>query len=190
MNLKKINSKKSITLLALILASILISTASAAIYYSIIAQPAVTITAAPIVFAQGNDWPTGSTLGSNGTWVSLALKAYPNATLAYDQPLNLSNTDSSSHNFSLRHISITPASGTSQVGNFTSINFLIENAAGASQASFNYTVTSTTWNTPSTTSYLTLPASTQWIIYVSTVATAGANSGITANIQISVDVQQ
>ena len=67
MNLKKINSKKSITLLALILASILISTVSAAVYYSMIAQPAVTITAAPIVFVQGNDWPSGSTLGSNGT---------------------------------------------------------------------------------------------------------------------------
>jgi len=189
MNLKKINSKKSITLLALILASILISTVSAAVYYSMIAQPAVTITAAPIVFVQGNDWPSGSTLGSNGTWVSLALKAYPNVTQAYDQPLNVSNTDSSSHTFRLRHISITPASGNSQVSNFTSINFVVENAAGTSQASFNYTVTGTTWNTPSTTSYLTLPASTQWIIYVSTVATAGANSGITANIQMSVDVE-
>lgn len=188
MNLKKINSKKSITLLALILASILISTVSAAVYYSMIAQPAVTITAAPIVFAQGNDWPSGSTLGSNGTWVSLALKAYPNVTLAYDQPLNISNTDSASHTFRLRHVSITPASGNSQVSNFTSINFVVENAAGTAQASFNYTVTSTTWNTPTTTSYLTLPASTQWIIYVSTVATAGATSGITANIQISVDV--
>jgi hypothetical protein len=190
MNLKKISSKKSITLLTLILASILISTASAAVYYSMIAQPAVTITAAPIVFAQGNDWPSGSTLGSNGTWVSLAIKAYPNVTLAYDQPLNVSNTDSSSHTFRLRHVSITPASGTSQVSNFTSINFVVENTAGTAQASFNYTTGgTTTWTTPSTTSYLTLPASTQWIIYVSTVATAGANSGITANIQISVDVE-
>jgi hypothetical protein len=190
MNLKKISSKKSITLLTLILASILISTASAAVYYSMIAQPAVTITAAPIVFAQGNDWPSDSTLGSNGTWVSLALKAYPNATLAYDQPLNVSNTDSSSHTFRLRHVSITPASGNSQVSNFTSINFVVENTAGTAQASFNYTTGgTTTWTTPSTTSYLTLPAGTQWIIYVSTVATAGANSGITANIQISVDVE-
>ncbi len=190
MNLKRISSKKSITLLALILASILISTASAAVYYSMIAQPAVTITTAPVVFVSGNDWPTGSTLGSNGTWVSLALKAYPNVTLAYDQPLNLSNTDSSSHTFRLRHVSITPVSGNSQVSNFTSINFVVENTAGTAQASFNYTTGgTTTWTTPSTTSYLTLPASTQWIIYVSTVATAGANSGITASIEISVDVQ-
>lgn len=190
MNLKRIRSKKSITLLALILASILISTVSAAIYYSMIGQPAVTITAASVVFAQGNDWPTGSTLGSNGTWVSLALKAYPNVTLAYDQPLNVSNTDTASHNFRLRHVSVTPASGNSQVSNFTSINFVVENTAGTAQASFNYTTGgTTTWTTPSTTSYLPLPANTQWIICVSTVATAGATSGITANIQISVDVQ-
>jgi len=190
MNLKRSGSRKSITLLALILASILISTVSAAVYYSMITQPAVTVSVAPIVFAQGNDWPSGSTLGSNGTWVGLALKAYPNVTLVYDQPLNLSNTDSSSHTFRLRHVTITPASGNAQVGNFTFINFVVENAAGVSQASFNYTVSGTTWSTPATTSYLTLPANTQWIIYVETKATAGATSDITANIEISVDVQQ
>lgn len=190
MNLRKIASKRSTKLVILLIASMLISTAGAAVYYSMIAQPAVTITAAPIVFAQGNDWPTGSTLGSNGTWVSLALKAYPNATLVYDQPLNVSNTDTASHTFRLRHISITPSSGTAQVSNFTSINFVVEDAAGTSQASFNYTTTGSAWNTPATTNYLTLPANTQWIVYVSTAAAAGASSGITANIQISVDVQQ
>jgi len=190
MNLKKISSKKSITLLALILASILISTVSAAVYYSMIAQPAVTITAAPIVFAQGNDWPSGSTLGSNGTWVSLALKAYPNATLAYDQPLNVSNTDTSPHTFRLRHVTITPVTTDSQVGNFTFFNFVVENTAGVAQASFNYTTSgTTTWTTPTTTSPMTLPAYTQWIIYVETKAAAGANA-VTANLQISVDVTQ
>jgi hypothetical protein len=152
------------------------------------AQPVVTVNAAPISFAQGNDWPSGSTMGTNGTWVSLALKAYPNVTLVYEQPVNVSNTDSSSHTFRLRHVSITPASGNSDVGNFTFINFVVENTAGTSQASFNYTVSGTTWTTPATTSYLTLLASTQWIIYAETKATAGATSGITANIVISVDV--
>lgn len=190
MNPKRIISRKLSSLLALILASILISTVSAAVYYSMIAQPAVTISAAPVVFAQGSDWPTGSTLGSNGTWISLALKAYPNVTLAYDQPLNISNTDTASHTFRLRHVSITPASGNAQVSNFTSINFVVENTAGTAQASFNYTTGgTTTWTTPSTTSYMTLPANTQWIIYVSTVAAAGSTSGITANIQITVDTQ-
>jgi len=168
----------------------LIATASAAVCYSMLMQPAVTITGAPIRFAQGNDWPSGSTMGTNQTWVSLALKAYPNVTLIYEQPLNVSNTDLASHTFRLRHVSITPADGNPDVGNFTFINFVVKDAAGVSQASFNYTVSGTTWITPSTTSYLTLPANTQWIIYIETKAVAGALGNIVANIQISVDVTE
>lgn len=174
----------------LLLTAAFVVAVSAAVYYTMLMQPAVTVGGAPIVLAQGNDWPSGSSLGSNATWISLALKAYPNVTLTYEQPLNVSNTDSTSHTFRLRHISITPASGQPQVGNFTFINLVILNAAGVAQASFNYTTSGNTWSTPSTTSYLTLPANTQWIIYVETKAGAGANSDIVANMQIAVDVQQ
>jgi hypothetical protein len=191
---KTIFSKKPVKVLILLLSSLLIASASAAVYYSILMQPAVTIAGAPIVFVAGNDFPTGSTLGSNSTWVSLALKAYPNATLTYDQPLNISNTDSASHTFRLRNVSITPASGSASVGNFTSINFIVftsvaNEANGVSQASFNYTTTGTTWTTPANTAYMTLPASTQWIIHVDTTATAGAQA-VTANLVIAVDVTQ
>jgi len=190
MNLRKIASKRSTKFLILLIASLLISAASAEIYFSMFAQSAVTITGAPVVFVLGSDAPAGSTLGSNGTWVSLALAAYPNVTLTYGDPLNISNTDASnSHQFRLRPVSITPSSGAS-VGNFTSINFNVENATGASQANVTYTVSSNTWNTPSATGYLTIPPSTQWIISVSTEAVAGASSGNTENIQISVDVIQ
>jgi len=190
MNLRNNRSpKKAVKLLILLLSSLLIASASASVYYSMIMQPTVTITSATIVFATGNDWPSGSTIGTNSTWVSLALKAYPNATLTYDQPLNISNTDAASHNFRLRHISITPATGQSAVGNFTSINFVVQNTTGVSQASFNYTTTGTSWNTPSPTGYMTLPANTQWIIHVDTTAVAGANA-VTANLQIALDVQQ
>jgi hypothetical protein len=181
--------KKSVKVLVLLLSSLLIATASAAVYYSMIMQPSITVTGATIAFALGNDWPSGSTLGSNSTWVSLALKAYPNATLTYDQPLNISNTDAASHTFRLRHISITPTSGTASVGNFTFINFVVENTAAVPQASFNYTTTGTTWNTPLTTSYMTLPANTQWIIYIQTLAAPGAKA-VTADLQIAVDVTQ
>jgi len=189
MEWRKIASKKSIKLLTLLLTSMLMATASAAVYYSMIMQPTVTIAGAAISFAQGNDWPSDSLLGSNATWVSLSLKAYPNATLTYEQPLNISNTDTASHTFSLRHVSISPASGQSQVGNFTFINFVVQNTTGVSQASFNYTTSGNIWNTPSTTSYMTILASTQWIIYVETKAAAGAND-ISASLQIAVDVQE
>jgi hypothetical protein len=188
---KKAQFLKKSAVITLVLASALIVTAIAAVYYSLIIQPDVTITPASISFAQGADWPTGSTLGANSTWVRLALKAYPNATLVYDKPLNISNTDgSNSHQFRLRHVSITPASANQQVSNFTFIRFVVINTAGVSQASFNYTTSGDTWTTPSTTSYLTLPASTQWSIYVEIKAAAYANSNIVANIQIAVDVQE
>jgi hypothetical protein len=177
--------------ITLVLASALIVTAIAAVYYSLTIQPDVTITPATISFAEGADWPIGSTLGANSTWVRLALKAYPNASLVYDKPLNISNTDgSNSHQFRLRHVLITPADGNQQVSNFTYIRFVVLNTAGVSQASFNYTTSGDTWTTPSTTSYLTLPANTQWAIYVETKAAANANSNIVANIQIAVDVQE
>ena len=189
MNLKRTVSKKSFKFIVLVAMAGLIASASAAVYYSTIAQVGVEITSATIVFAQGNDWPTGSVMGDNSTWVSLALKAYPNATLYYDQPLNISNTDSSSHTFRLRHVSITPATGNADVSNFKFFNFVVLDKDGAAQASFNYTTTGDDWNTPASTSYLELPANTQWVVYVETSASPGANS-VTANLQMSVDVTQ
>jgi len=188
-NLRKALSRKYIKFLILIAMAALIGTASAAIYYSVLMQPSVTITGATVIFVSGNDWPTGSTLGTNSTWVALALKAYPNATLTYDQPLNITNTDTASHLFRLRNVSITPASGTTSVSNFTAINFIVEDAAGTVQANFDYNTTGTTWNTPTTTGYMTLPASTTWIISVQTTAAPGASSTVTASLVISVDVQ-
>ena len=190
MEIKNILYRKEMKLITLLLTSLLIASASAAVYYSMIAQPNVTVSVGSIIFVQGADWPTtGSTMGTNSTWARLALKAYPNATLTYDKPLNVSNTTGSAHLFRLRHVSITPASGNT-VSNFTFVNFVVKNTAGTSQASFNYTTSGDTWTTPATTSYLSLPANTQWIIYVETKATAGANTDIVADIQIAIDVQE
>ncbi|MGD0159590.1 MAG: hypothetical protein ABSB89_04760 [Candidatus Bathyarchaeia archaeon] len=189
MNLRKALSKKYFKFVILVAMAALIGTASAAVYYSVLMQPSVTITGATVIFVSGDDWPIGSILGTNSTWVSLALQAYPNATLTYDQPLNISNTDTSSHLFRLRNISILPASGMSSVSNFTAINFIVEDTAGTEQAEFFYNTTGTTWNTPATTGYMTLPASTTWIISVQTTAAPGASSTAAANLVISVDVQ-
>jgi len=191
MEIKKLLFRREMKLVTLLLTSMLIATASASVYYSMIMQPAVTITGAKLRFVQGSDWP-GGTLGTNATWVGVNLNAYPNATLTYDQPLNISNTDSASHTFRLRYVSITPASGTVSVSNFTFINFVVKDAAGTSQASMNFTTSGTdTWTvTPTQTSTMTLPGTTQWIVYVETKAAAGANSNIVANIQIAVDVTE
>ena len=184
----KITKKK--TLIILLALTSVIGLASASVYYSITAQPSITVSNAPIQFAAGNDFPAGSSLGTGSTWVSLALEAYPNATLNYGQPLNITNVDSVSHEFSLSPVSITPATGSSSVGNFTFFNFIVENNMGTQQATFDYTTTGNTWNIPTATSYLTLPAHTSWIIFIQTEAAPGAESGVTANLQIDLNVQQ
>jgi hypothetical protein len=188
--MKKVLSSKALKLLTLLLTSMLIASASAAVYYSISMEPTVTISQAVVQFAQGSDWShVAGSIGTNNTWCSLSLKAYPNATLTYEQPLNISNTDlSNSHQFRLRHVSITPVDGSASVSNFTFINFVIKSTAGVSQASFNYTTSGDNWDIPSTTSYLVLPANTEWIIYIETKAAAGATIDIAASIVIAVDV--
>lgn len=188
MKFKNVKITKSARFLVLLLLSLMVGVANAAIFYSMVMQSVVSITAAKVFFVSGSDFPAGSALGTNSTYVSLALKAYPNVTLTYEQPLNISNADTVSHTFRLRHVSITPANGGVEVGNFTFINFVVQNTAGVAQGSFNYTTASLDWITPSTMLPMTLPAGTQWIIYVETKAVGGASDAATANIQIAVDV--
>ena len=177
-------SKKPVKFLTLLLTAMLVASASAAVYYSLSMQPTVTISQATVIFEQGNDWPTGSSLGTNSTYVSLAIKAYPNATLTYDEPLNISNTDSSAHNVRLSHVSITPASASASVSNFTFINFTLNSV------DFDYTTTGDTWNTPSDMSYQSLPDNTEWALKIETKAAAGATDALTCTITIALDVQE
>lgn len=171
-------------LVILLLTATFIATASAAIYYSMSTQLEVTVTQASIIFEQGTDWPSGSSMGANSTYASLALKAYPNATLTYEEPINISNTDSTAHNVRLRHVSITPASGSPSVGNFTFINFTLNSV------DFDYTTTGNNWNTPSDMAYQSIPASTEWILRIETKAAPGAINAISCTLVIAVDVQE
>jgi len=171
----------------------LIASASAAVYYSLTMEPKVTISQASVQFAQGSDWSkVAGSIGTNNTWCSLSLKAYPNATLTYEQPLNISNTAGTSKNIKLRHVSISPDSGDASVSNFTFVKFVLLDASGnaVSGGSFNYTTSGDTWNLPSSMSYKTIPATTEWTVWIETKAAAGATKDIVASIVIAVDVQE
>jgi len=182
---------KSIKMMILTLISLLVVSASAAVYYSLVMEPTVTISQATVSFEQGDDWPTGSSMGTNSTYVSLAIKAYPNATLTYDEPLNISNTDGSAHDIRLRHVSITPASGSS-VSNFTFINFTLiqPNGNPVTGSNFDYTTSGDTWTTPSDMTYQSLGANIEWAVKIETKAAAGATGALTCTIVIAVDIQE
>jgi hypothetical protein len=88
----------------------------------------------------------------------------------------------------LRHVSITPASGSAGVSNFTFINFTLVQANGTTVSSFDYTTSGNNWTTPSM-SYLSLAGNTEWTVEIQTRAAAGATNGLTCSIVIAVDVQ-
>lgn len=189
MGLRKIAFGRPVKLLTLLLSSMIIGTASAAVYYTLVMEPRVTVTALTVKFVNGGDTPAGSTV--NDAWCRLLLKSYPNATLTYDQAVNISNTDASNaHSIQLRHVSITP-DGTAYVGgNFTSIKFYLLDHTGAQQTTFIYTNNGTHWSPPSDTGYYSIPANKEWIFKVETLSPAGATVNTVCDIEIAVDVQE
>ncbi len=189
MDLRKISGKKSLKLLLLLVTSMIITTASATVYYGLTMEPRVTVTGLTVTFTSGDDTPAGSTVQDE--WCRLLLKSYPNATLTYDQAVNLTNTDgSNAHSVRLRHISITPDGSSYVGGNFTSIKFYLLNAAGTEQTSFAYTNNGTHWTTPPTTGYYSIPAGNEWTIKAETLSSSGATVGTDCDIQIAVDVEE
>jgi hypothetical protein len=182
------NRKKTLRLLIFLLSGLLVTAASAAVYYSLSTQQNVTVTPPVVAFKEGSDWNSSWSMGTNQTWCALTLKAYPNVTLTYDEPLNLTNTGAAV-TIRLRLVSISPASGNSEVSNFTFINFTVHDESGAIMGSLNFTTSGTTWSSPSM-SYVTMDASDQWYITVQTQATAGAQSNVATSIDIAVDVQE
>jgi len=187
MEIKRILSSKSMKLVTLLLTSLLIASASAAVYYSLSFQPRVTVQGAPAVnFTSGDDTPAGSTV--NSAWARLLFKSYPNATLTYDEGMNISNGDSVSHQIRLRHVSITPTSGNQAVSNFTLIRFTLIAQNGTTATTFEYSTSGDTWNTPATTSYYIIPNGQEWTLKVETLSPAAATASTEANLEIALDV--
>jgi hypothetical protein len=187
MKIKKIASSKPLKFLILLLTSMLIASASAAVYYSLTWQPQVTVTGLFIQFTTGADTPSGSIVHSS--WAMLSLKSYPNATLTYEKGLNISNTDSSEHSIRLRHVSISP-NGTADVANFAFINFTLIAKNGTIITTFEYNTTGNDWNAPTQTGYFRIPGNEEWTLQIQTLSPANATLGAQADLAIAVDVQE
>lgn len=191
MDLRKIAGKKPLKLLILLLSSLIITTASAGVFYSMYMEPSVTIGVADVYFVAGGDSTEAGATGyaTNGTWVRLAsLKAYPNVTLTYDEAINITN-GGSWHEIRLRHSSISP-DGTPDVANFTSITFkLIADNGTQYGGDFSYTRTGNSWVAPPDMAYQGIPGGEEWAVKVVTVAAAGAWLDINVEIDIILDVR-
>jgi len=189
--LKGTLSKKPVKFLTLLLTAMLIATASAAVYYSLSMQPQVTVSTPAIRFESGTDTPANSNV--TDAWCFLNLKSYPNATLTYEDVINISNTDSNAHSFQLKYSSITPANGSATVGNWSYIKFIIYDETGTQRASLNYTVSGNNWilaPASGETSSLSIPANKDWRVKVITLSPATATVSQVCSIKISVDVNE
>jgi hypothetical protein len=164
-----------------------IISATAAIYYAMSAESTATVAAAAVYFTAGGDSAGILTLGTNSTYASLNLSAYPNVTLYYDQAVNLTAT--ASKEVRLRPVSITPDDGNPSVSNFTSIVFRLIASNGTEVGTLSYTTSLDVWNEPSATNYVAMAAGQEWSIKVETEAIAGATTGISTVILIAVDVR-
>lgn len=179
-------NRKWLDFLALLLISMLVVTASAAIYYAMVAQATATIGVASVYFKAGKDSSGVLTLGTNDTYASLSFSAYPNVTLYYDEAVNITAT--AAKQIRLRHVSISPGDGNPNVSNFTSIVFRLIAANGTELGSLTYTTAVDNWNEPTQTGYFAIGAGQEWAIKVETKAVAGATTGISTTIVIAVDV--
>ena len=174
---------KSAKMLVLTLMSILIISATAAVYYSLSTTSTITTATTDVWFVLGEDNATaGVSLNPDNTTATLTgLKAYPNATFTYTDPLKVRNNHTStSFDIRLRPISLS--------GNDTEFIFVNFTLQGSSLRALNYTCSGGSWTIPSTTSWITIPASTEWSITIETKAKDSAASA-SVTIEIAVDVQ-
>jgi hypothetical protein len=109
------------------------------------------------------------------------LKAYPNATYTYSDPVKLKNfAGTASYQVKLKHVSI---SGGTQ---FVFVNFTLQSSP--TTISLNYTYSGGQWSIPSETDPVTMNAGDEWSIVIETKAIDNAQSD-SVIIQIAVDVE-
>jgi hypothetical protein len=185
MEIKKLLARKELKIVTLLLTSLLIASASAAVYYSLSMTSTITTATNDVYFITGTDaTAAGTSIFNNNKSATLAsLKAYPNMTMSYDNPIRVRNNNGgTSFNVRLR-----PVSRTGNAQYFAFINFTLQTST---KISLNYTSNGASWTDPSTSGWATVNANTSYAIVVQTKASATATSGQIASIEIAIDVEQ
>jgi len=164
--------------------STLVISVSAAVYYSLMMTSTITTAANDVYFVMGPDNETaGVTLFNDNKSATLALlKAYPNMTMTYDDPIRVRNNNTGT-NFNVR---LRPVSRSGDAQYFVFVCFTLNTAT---PVSLNYTSNGVSWTDPSATGFVTVSANTEYGIRVQTMANATATSGQIAAIEIAIDVE-
>jgi len=176
--------RKYLDLIVLLMISVFVISASAAVYYSLDMTSTITTAANDVYFVLGpdNGTATVSIFNDNKSATLTTLKAYPNMTMTYDDPIRVRNNNTvTPFNVRLRPVS---RSGNAQY--FVFINFTLNTTT---PVSLNYTSNGATWTDPSDTAFVQVDANTEYRITVQTMANATAPSGQVANIEIAIDIE-
>jgi len=165
--------------------SILVISATAAVYYSLDATSTITTAANDIYFTLGPDNSTaGVNLFNDNKSATLTdLKAYPNISMTYDNPIEVRNN----HATNPYNVRLKPVTMSGDATNFVYINFTLQTST---KISLNYTSNGASWTIPDTTEFVNVSNSTEYAIVVQTMASATAASGQTAIIEIAIDIEQ
>jgi len=186
MEIKKLLFRKEFKLATLLLTTLLIASASAAVYYSLSMSSTISVATTSVYFVEGADATSAgvSLSGDNKSAWLTQLKAYPNVTTTYSDPVKIRNNHTSTaFNIRLRHVSLSGAAA-----NFVFVNFTLVD--GTTNLALDYTSDQSSWTlpSPSTTAWISIPAGTQWSIQVETKAIAGAAAD-SVSIEIAFDVE-
>ena len=181
--------RKTLDLIVLLMISVFVITVSAQVYYSLGMTSTITTATTDVWFVKGVDNGTaGVSLSPQNTSATLTgLKAYPNASFTYTDPLRVRNN----HTTSSYNIRLSPVSLSGNDTEFVYVKFLLRNGTfetNATLASLNYTCDGSSWTIPPATGWVQIPAETEYAITV--VTKAKDNSGSAqVQIEIAVDVE-
>jgi hypothetical protein len=176
--------RKHLDLIVLLMISIFVISASAAVYYSLGMTSTITTAANDVYFVLGPDNGTAGVniFNDNKSATLTLLKAYPNLTMTYDDPIRVRNNNTGTD----FNVKLRPVLRSGDPQHFVFINFTLNTTT---PVSLNYTSNGVSWTDPSETAFVTVNANTEYAIRVQTMANATATSGQIATIEIAVDVE-
>lgn len=189
MEIKKIVFRKEMKLVTLLLTSLLIASVSAATYLSLTMTSTVSVYQSNVYFVEGTDNATAGAVlvldGTNTTATITGLRAYPNATFTYENVTLVRNNATSG----TTNIRLTPdVNPSANPDDFEFVRFLLNATNPTDRRWLNFTSDGASWSNTGTTSWVTIPTSTQWSLVIMTKATAGATVGASVTITVKVDV--
>jgi len=193
-NLRGKPFKKSLKLLTLLLTSLLIASVSAGMYLSLTMTSTVKVYKSNVYFVIGSDNGTKGlevTLDSTNTTATLTgLRAYPNASFTYTDPVRVRNNASVGTYSQLR---LAPkVDPSTNAADFVYVKFLLNATIAGDRKWLNYTSNGVSWTCPTgPTTFTTtgINGGQEWpiVVYTMANATATVNNSVTISITVDVD---